>query len=199
MKPPKLPAPPAPPIDHDAEREPASDIELLGAMLTDNVTMGILLRELPYERTHYRSNLRMVAGAAIRIRKGCEKLLGETDPRAEQLATLEPGPTVAAGHSSVVPAEPAATPAPSESTRKRSASDPPQLGKNGRAYTVVESFIMAELKDRGTATTAELLKFMAEERRVPTAEVNDALANLRIAKVISTTRLGEGFINRIAE
>jgi hypothetical protein len=58
---------------------------------------------------------------------------------------------------------------------------------------------MSELKDRGTATTKELVEWVAQERRVPQAEVTNALAELRRLKLITTTRLGKGLINQVAE
>jgi len=254
MKTAKLPEPSGRHIDYDADKEPTSDIELLGAMLTDNTTMGALLRELPYERTHYRSNLRMIAGAAIRTRQRCERLLGEDKRpgeeltveekaaaydeycREEGLATahpiifaapaakeafshssvdLEPGTVIRLGdaaeqtreaidHTELandprVRVEDIQAPAPSEPVRKRRGVNPTQPGKNGREYTVVESFIMSTLKERGASTTQELLRIIAEERRVPTVEINNALGDLRVRKLITTDRMGRGFINRIAE
>lgn len=84
----------------------------------------------------------------------------------------------------------------SQLTRKNPADRPK---KTGNGYTVVESFVMSELKDRGTATTTELLTAITALRRVPSKEVEAAIANLRITKRITTTRLGRGFLNRIAE
>ena len=234
MKRERLAVPPAPPIDRDADKEPATDIELLGAMIVDNQTMGILLRELPYERAHYRSNLRMVLGAAVRMRDRCRRLLEEGDPIkdvhfaeidvtpglsnedtieragaavAGVTGRRDPAPAAAEaegdellGHEAIMQdpetlAEPRnAAAADSGLTRNNGARGPKKTGR-----TVVESFLMAELKDRGTATTKELVEWVAQERRVPQAEVTNALAELRRLKLITTTRLGKGLINRIAE
>lgn len=279
---PKLPAPAGRAINYDAGKEPTSDIEMLGAMLEDNQTMAILLRELPYERTHYRSNLRMVAGAAIRTRQRCERLLHEgPDPRADKLATTErvtltateadaafhnaePGSVVYVdephatkaeselaefeeqlGKGWIEPnmdvhaklqaavdaerdAEPSGTTGDEETVRVVEAPEselrrdvagpgvkaadvaPPKMSdsyrirhglpKNGAPpYTITESFIMGAIADAGAMTTSELLRHMVMKHSTPSTETNDALANLRTAGKVVTTRMGKGFINRTAE
>lgn len=244
MKADQLPVPPRPPIDHDADAEPATDIELLGAMLTDNATTGALLRQLPYERTHYRSNLRMVLGAAVRMKERCIRLLREDDarlpdvllPAAESVrdamsriryagdypdGKLPDPPTqvdteypTTPGEAFIASCGPLVEPSKiidatqnlsSEDTVQRAAAavrgvnGKTKARRDGHEYTIIESFIMSELKHRGTATTAELVDFVVNDRLVPRTAVDDALANLRRLKRITTARLGRGLINRIAE
>lgn len=101
------------------------------------------------------------------------------------------------------PAEPANPPERTEPARparksgltRKNGSGPPT--KTG-GYTMVESFVMSELVERGTATTTELVSAISERRRISKVEVEDALAALRVAKVIITAQLGRGVINRLA-
>lgn len=205
--------PPPPP---DLYREPENDIELLGEMLHDVETMGDKLKRLPFERDHYRADLRIVRGAAVRMADRCARLLEEVQPQHRAEAIHEDR-TAAAQASNKIDASdrlPTIVNEPDDTerhledavareivpdshpTRKNGTARPKKIGT--REFTLVESFIMSELQDRGTASTTELVEWVTKERRVPSAEVNDALANLRITKRITTSRLGRGFINRIA-
>jgi hypothetical protein len=71
--------PPPPP---NLYQEPDEDILIVGEMLHDLKTMDELIRKLPFDREHYRANLRIVLGAAVRTRQRCERLL-EDSPLAQ--------------------------------------------------------------------------------------------------------------------
>lgn len=243
LVPPARPPEEAPPAPISLFVEPDNPIELLGEMLHDVATMGELLRGLPFERQHYRANLRLVYAASNRMRKRCERLLEEAE---ELAATASPGETFRMtvpithpdGETERIPLSgtpeelaeanrimeaigngpnilkdpPAAEPAhppehepvrparKSGSTRKHGAfsKSVATSPKKPGGYTLVESFVMSELNQRGTATTTELVSAVSEQRRIPRVEVEDALADLRVAKVVETTKLGRGIINRLA-
>ncbi len=237
--------PPAPP---ELYVEPESDIELLGEMLHDTRTMGEMLAQLPFDRAHYRANLRIVLGAAVRMRDRCQRLLedglqlpagsGQSGAAAGDFLGFMAGTAIAESTaeglelSAQSPLDDPETIAVVDSIIEEGAGLDDHAGqiethqqaldphrakvaaaaaaiqggngkikarRDGHEYTVVESFIMAELKERGTATTAELVDFVIKERRVPKKEAEDAMANLRITKRIVTSRLGKGILNRIAE
>ncbi len=225
---------PAPPPPADLYVEPDTDIELLGEMLHDVKTMGQLLAELPFDRDGYRANLRIVAGAAVRMRARCARLLGDPPPdpmvSVDRLAdaivrevdrdeaenpeppAAEPSNKIDAGAEAAAEAfyapmaevaivhpdgETHQVPIQTSGSTRKNGSDSPK--KTGFAYTAVETFVMTELRDRGTATTKELITAVANEHRIDQKAVDDALAHLRSTGRIKTTRLGRGLLNRIAE
>lgn len=200
--------PPAPP---ELYVEPQNDIELLGEMLHDQATIGEMLRELPFDRAHYRGNLRVVLGAAVRMRDRCVRLLGEAEELQPEEHENRVRHITVEEESNIIDARVAedlahfvetvvdTSPEPALPHRRNGNGKPPaEPQKKAHEYSVVESFIMSELKDRGMATTRELVDFISKERIVPPGEIEGALANLRVAKKVTTTRLGRGLINRIA-
>lgn len=79
----------APPPPAELYIEPENDIELLGEMLHDNRVMAEMLQELPFDRAHYRANIRIVLGAAVRMRERCARLLGEQPTAADIKGAIE--------------------------------------------------------------------------------------------------------------
>ena len=57
--------------------EPQDDINLLGVMVNDASLMLGKLKTLPYAAEGYRGDLRVILGAAERMRSRCARLLGE--------------------------------------------------------------------------------------------------------------------------
>lgn len=207
---PHRPAEQGPPPPAGLYREPVEDILIVGEMLHDVRTMDELLRRLPFDREHYRANLRIVAGAAVRTRERCERLLGEEREIEPGLRTYTAEPTIGGPDPMdlldkmsseiidgqvVKAAEPdPPKPAISDAMRKRR-----NLPPNGAyAFTAVESFIMSTLKELGTASTKGIIEAVCKNHRVPADQAHEALATLRVAKKVTTSTLGRSVLNRIA-
>lgn len=218
----------APPIPPELYVEPENDIELLGEMLHDAATVAEMLRELPFDRTHYRGNLRIVLGAAVRMRDRCRKLLDPVEHAREAIRDaidredfgepiLEASMNVDE-EQVVVTSDPAAEPEAQEliteiieagtepilphrqngNGPKHPPQPPAKPPQKAHSYSIAESFIMSELGELGTASTTELVGILADKHGIKAVIANDALANLRSAKKIVTSRLGKGILNRLA-
>lgn len=68
---------PGPARDVKLWTEPTEEILILGLMMRDNNTIESMLKRLAFD-PDYQGSLRVIAGAAVRIRERCEKLLGES-------------------------------------------------------------------------------------------------------------------------
>ncbi len=90
---PRLTQPPrpledTPPLPPELYKEPTREMLILGEMLYDLELQTDLCRKLPFDAFHYQGNLRIIAGAATRIRLRCERLLGE-DKKQQVEGALE--------------------------------------------------------------------------------------------------------------
>lgn len=207
----------APPPPAELYIEPENDIELLGEMLHDNRVMAELLQELPFDRAHYRANIRIVLGAAVRMRERCARLLGEQETAADiegavdRLADAildeidrEPEPPEA---SNIIdkPAEelPAlvyfdrkkpytnAAPAATEPHPGRKNGRP--TPKTGRALTDVETRCLEELKKGPTSSHALATAIGGVHKRTYVA-----LTELRQAGLVKHVRIDSENVNALA-
>lgn len=205
--------------------EPEDGLLILGEMLYDVSTMGEKLRELPFSRTAFRGNLRVVRGAAVRIADRCAQLLGEAlaPTRTESsestrtnadTRTPEPSnkidspqlgdrtdpplnPELAGdGADPELLAEDVQPPAESDPVRNRPGSSPNGLGK--RPFTTAETFILSELAEQQHLTSNQILKALVVKYSIPSDQTNDALAALRKDGYVITNRVGRGYINELA-
>lgn len=187
-----------PPLPPELYTEPAEEILLVGEMLHDAQTMKELLAGLPFERDSYRANLRIIAGASTRMRQRCEKLLGEIDPgmhdpRPDLPATefAAPAAAEAFSHSSVI-LEPGALDPQQDPETTAEPRNP------GAEYAALRNRIRDELREHGPLSTADLIARLKAVPEPPTSsDINDALADLRLAKEVTIDRAGKKLKNRL--
>ena len=60
-------------------QEPEEDILLLGLMMSESNTISNLIRGLPHSRDDYRGNLRVIRGAAERVKLYATRLIGDQE------------------------------------------------------------------------------------------------------------------------
>jgi hypothetical protein len=175
----------APPAPAELYREPEHDIELLGEMLHDVETMEDLLRQLPFDREHYRANLRIVRGAAVRMGERCIRLLQEDDathfPPAGVVGVVMAPATVAEEMDRQAAAI-SAEPPPAGNGRKRSSAVPVEGG--------IRPTIRALLQEAGTLSTTEILDAMQAGSGASAQTIKDALAKMRVSGEVVTRRAG---------
>lgn len=176
-----------PPLPPELYTEPAEEILVVGEMLHDITTMRELLAGLPFDRDHYRANLRIVAGAAIRTRLRCERLLGESS--SPFTAELLEAHTV---HSTSVVPEPGAE--TTDDTHELEAEREPKGG-----HPEFMKFVCEELAKTGAMRTTDLIETVSVGHRIPSGDVHRALAYLRKQGKVQTLRNKGIMLNRIAE
>ena len=175
----------APPAPVELYQEPIEDVVLLGEMLYDAKTMSELLGGLPFEREHYRANLRIVAGAADRMRKRCARLLVEEEDISEELAALEVSNIIDTLPPEPEPKRPSGRPQrdrtqtgkPPRPARERNLGSPAAVPVPGG----VKAGILKQLS-RQPLTSVEL----AERLGGPSGSVYSTLTNLRGEGLIKT-------------
>jgi hypothetical protein len=193
----------APPAPAELYREPEHDIELLGEMLHDVETMEDLLRQLPFDREHYRANLRIVRGAAVRMGERCIRLLQEDDAEhfppeaivmapatvAEEMdrqAAFDDNDQQIEAHKRALAGNP-----PAGNGRKRSSAVPVEGG--------IQPTIRALLQEAGTMSTTEIIDAMQAGSGASAQTIKDALAKMRVSGEVVTRHAGpRRMVNRLA-
>jgi hypothetical protein len=199
---PHRPAKDGPPLPPELYSEPVEEILIVGEMLHDVRTMDELLRSLPFDREHYRANLRIVAGAATRTRQRCERLLGEfAEPENKIDHPAEPENKIDESVSRGAAAAPVASGSEGESASSPSANGHAKKAKRSTAVPVeggIKAAVLGALRIGGPMTSTELAESIRTKSGVTPGAVYDCLAKLRTSKEVITERSGAGMVNRIA-